>query len=173
MALLELINLRKIRKAIFYLICIVVAVWLQTMVLSRRGLLGVKPFFLPALVVAIGMFEGGVWGALLGIAAGIGCDLAMSDSTVLFLVLFAVCGFLSGVLTQFFINRTFFSDMLLSVLALAFTALCQIVPLWIFQGTAPGPLFSVAGLQVLWSLPFAVLCFFVVKLIAGRQSERY
>ena len=172
MAFLELINLRKVRKALLYLLCIVAALWLQTMVFSRRGLLGVKPFFLPALIVAVGLFEGGVWGAMLGVAAGILCGWAMSGTSVLFLVLFAVCGFLSGLLAEFFINRTFFSCMLLSVLALAVTAVCQIVPLWIFRGTAPAALLPVAGLQVLWSLPFAALFFVVVKRIAGRERER-
>lgn len=172
MAFWEFINLRKIRKAILYLVCILVAEWLQTMVFSRGGLKGVNPFFLPALIVAIGMFEGGIWGALLGIAAGISCDLAVSDSTVLFLILFCSFGFLSGLLSQFFINRTFFACMLLSIVALVFTAFCQIIPLWIFHGTAPQPLLSVAGLQVLWSLPFAVACYFIVKLISGKERDR-
>ena len=78
MALLELINLRKARKAILYLVCIIIALWLQTMVLSRVVLLGAKPFFLPVLVVALGLFEGGVWGGMLGLAAGIGPRSAFS-----------------------------------------------------------------------------------------------
>ena len=171
MALFELINLRKLRKAILYLICIVAALWLQTMVLSRVALLGAKPFFLPALIVAIGMFEGGVWGGVLGLIAGIGCDWSFSDSTVLFLILFAAFGFLSGLLSEFFINRSFFSFLLLAVLALAVTALCQVIPLWIFRGTAPEALFPVAGLQVLWSLPLAALSYPVVKRIAGRDRD--
>ena len=57
MAFFELINLRKTRKAILYLLCIVVALWLQTMVLSRVVLWGAKPFFLPAFIVAIGLWD--------------------------------------------------------------------------------------------------------------------
>jgi len=167
----DLIDLNKIRRAILYLVCIVAAVWLQTMVFSRRSVLNVSPFFLPALVVSIGLFEGGTWGALLGLAAGIGCDLSMTDTTVLYLVLFSVFGFFSGVLAQFFINRTFFACMLLSVLALVVTAACQIIPLWLFRGTALRELLPVAGVQVLLSLPLAVLCYFAVKLIAGRSRE--
>ena len=172
MVLFELINLRKVRKAVLYLICIIAALWLQTMVLSRGGPLGVKAFYIPALVAAVGMFEGGVWGAMLGLVAGIGCDLSYSDSTVLFMVLFAAIGFFSGLLTEFFINRRFVAWLLLSVLALVLTAFCQIVPLWIFRGTALGVLARTALLQCLWSLPFAVLSYFVVKFIAGRERDR-
>lgn len=172
MALFELINLRKVRKAVLYLLCIMIALWLQTMVLSRGGPLDVKPFYIPALVVAVGMFEGGVWGAMLGLAAGIGCDLSFSDSTVLFMVLFAVIGFFSGLLTEFFINRRFVAWLLLAVLALVLTSFCQIVPLWIFRGTSLRLLAATAALQCLWSLPFAAASYFVVKFIAGRERDR-
>ena len=56
MSLLELINIRKVRKALLYLLGIILALWLQTMVFSRLTLFGTKPMFIPALVVAIGMF---------------------------------------------------------------------------------------------------------------------
>ena len=172
MALFELINLRKIRKAVLYIFCIIAALWLQTMVLSRGGPLGVKPFFIPALAVAVGMFEGGVWGGMLGLVAGIGCDLGFSESTVLFMVLFSAFGFFSGLLTEFFINRRFTAWLLLSVLALLVTAFCQIVPLWIFRGASFRHLAVIGLLQCAWSLPFAGLAYLVVKFIAGRERDR-
>lgn len=172
MTLFELINLRKVRKAVLYLFCIVVSVWLQTMVLSRGGPAGVKPFFIPAMVVAVGMFEGGVWGGLLGLVTGLGCDLSYSDSTVLFTVLFTAFGFFSGLLTEYLINRRFIAWLLLAVLSLAVTAFCQLMPLWIFRGTAFRSLAGVALLQCLWSLPFAALSYFVVKFVAGRERRR-
>ena len=168
MAIFELINLRKARKAILYLICIVVALWLQTMVFSRLTLLGVKMFFLPALIVAIGLFEGGVWGGMLGLAAGVGCALGLAGSPVLFLVLLPAFGFLSGMLADFLINRRFVSYLLLAALALLVTSLLQALPLWLFRGAEPRTLFTVALLQALWSLPLAVLSYLAVKGLAGR-----
>lgn len=169
MGILELINLRKARKAILYLLCIVVTLWLQTMVFSRLVLLGAKPFFVPALIVAIGMFEGGVWGGMLGLAAGLGCLWSMAGSPVLFLVLLPVFGFLSGLLADFLINRRFLAYLLLAALALLVTALLQALPLWVFRGAAPRPLMTVALLQALWALPLAVPAYFVTKLLAGRE----
>ncbi|MBE6997891.1 MAG: hypothetical protein E7427_06950 [Ruminococcaceae bacterium] len=172
MAILELINLRKARKAIGYLLCIVVALWLQTMVLSRLTLLGVKAFFLPAFIVAIGMWEGGAWGGALGLAAGVGCTLSMAGSPVLFVVLLPAFGFLSGLLADFIINRRFVSYMLLAVLALLLTAFLQALPLWLFHGAQPRGLFTVAALQAAWSVPFAVPTYFIAKRLAGHERSR-
>ena len=171
MALLDLINWKKVRRAVLYLICIVLATWLQTMVLSRAAVLGAVPMFLPALAVVIGLFEGGVWGWVLGMAAGFYCDLCCADYAVLFLILFAVFGFGAGLLSEFFINRSFVSYLLLAVAALLITALVQAVPLWLFRGTALWTLLRTALLQTLWSLPFAALLYPVVKLIAVRQRR--
>ena len=172
MALFELINLRKARKAILYMLCIVVALWLQTMVFSRLVLLGAKPFFVPALVVAIGLWEGGVWGGTLGLFAGIGCALSLAGSPVLLLVLLPVFGFLSGLLADFLINRRFVAYLLLAALALLITALLQALPLWVFRGTSLKPLAVTALLQALWALPLAVPAYFLTKLLAGRERER-
>ncbi len=171
MAFLELINLRKARKAIICLVCIILAIWLQTMVLSRVKLLGVKPFFLPALIVAIGLFEGGMWGGMLGLAAGFGCLLSMTGSPVMFLVLLPAFGFLSGLLADFVINRRFVAYLLLSALALLCTAVLQALPLLLFRGAAAGPLLSVALLQALWSLPLAVPCYFIAKGLSARERS--
>ena len=171
MAILELINLRKARKAILYLLLIILTIWMQTMVFSRFTLLGAKPFFVPALIVAVGLFEGGVWGGMLGIAAGIGCMLSMTGSPVLLLVLLPVFGFLSGMLADFLINRRFVSYLLLGALALLLTAALQALPLWIFRDAAPEPLFTVAALQTAWSLPFLIPAYFLAKALAGHERE--
>lgn len=168
----DLIDLQKVRKAALHIIGIVLALWLQTMVLSRVQILGAKPFFLPALAVSVGLWEGGVWGALLGLFAGAYCDMCFSDSTVLFLLLFTAFGFFSGLLSDFLINRRFVSYLLLSAAALLITALCQIVPLWIFRGTPLSPLLETALYQTLWSLPFAVPLFFITRRVAGRERVR-
>ena len=171
MIFLDLIDLRKLRRAAIHLVGIVLALWLQTMVLARVEILGAKPFFLPAVAVVIGLWEGGIWGALLGLFAGAYCDMCISDSSVLFLILFPAFGFFAGVLADYFLNRRFIAYLLLAALALLITSLCQIVPLWIFRGTALQPLLTTALLQTLWSLPFAAPLFFITKRIADREFQ--
>jgi len=172
MIFLDLINLKKIRKAIVYLFCIVLTLWLQTMVFSRVAFLGAKPFFVPALVVAIGLFEGGIWGGVLGLVTGFYCDMSLSGNTIQFTVFCTACGFFSGCLVDFVINRRFVSYMLLAALTLLAAAFIQAAPLWLFRDTAPAPLFSVAGLQAVWSLPFAVLFYYITRAIAGMESTQ-
>lgn len=171
MIFLDLIDLRKLRRVAIHLVGIMLALWLQTMVLSKLEIFGAKPFFIPAVAIVIGLWEGGIWGALLGLFAGAYCDMCFSDSSVLFLILFAAFGFFSGVLAEYFLNRRFISYLVLAALALLITALCQIVPLWIFRSTPLQPLLTTALLQTLWSLPFAAPLFYITKRIADRPFQ--
>ena len=169
MILLDLIDINKIRKAILYAFVIGVSLWLQLDVFSRWALPGgAKPFFIPAAVTAVGLWEGGVWGGMFGLLTGLYCDMNLTESTVTFLVLFAVFGFFSGVLAEFLINRRFVAYLLVTAAALVLTAACQTVPLWVFRGVAPETLLPVAGLQCAWSLPFAVPLYLIVKTVSGR-----
>ena len=176
MILLDLINLNKIRRAILYLFCIVAAMWLQFSVLSRVslpgvGVGGVKAFFIPALALAIGLWEGGVWGGLFGLGLGVYCDLNLTGSTVTFILLLSVYGFFAGVLADFLINRRFVAYMLLTAGGLLAAALVQAAPLWIFRGASPWALLPVALWQAAWSLPFAVPCYFACKAVARSGGE--
>ena len=167
MILLDLINLRRIRAAILYAFMMAVVLWLQFGVFSRVSLPGnVKPFFPAAAVIAIGVWEGGVWGGVAGLLTGLYCDMNLADSTVLCLLTFTALGFFAGVLADFLINRRFVACMLLSALSLLAFSLVQMVPRWIFQGAELGALLPVAVLQALWSVPFAAPCYFAAKLIA-------
>ena len=171
MIFLDLINLNQIRRAVLYVFVAAAALWLQFAVLSRfgfpgAGAAGVKPFFIPALAVAIGLWEGGAWGGVFGLGLGIYCDMNLTGSTVTFLLLCAVYGFFSGVLADFVINRRFVAYMLLTAAALLAAAAVQALPLWIFRGASPLALLPVALWQALWSLPFAVPCYFACRAVA-------
>lgn len=171
MAFIELIDFKKIRKALWFLLCVIVAISLQNLLFSRVAVFGVHPFFVPVIVIAFGVFEGAVWGAALGLITGYFCDLTMLDSTALFMVLFAVMGFAAGFLTEFIINRRFFSYFVLALASLIITAVCQIVPLWIFQSTPLGHLLPTLLLQVLWSTPFTIPAYFAVKAVSIKRKE--
>ena len=171
MPIYELIDFRKIRKGLWYTICVIVTISLQNLLFSRIAFWGVHPYFVPCLVIAIGIFEGGIWGAVMGLITGYFCDMTLLDNTALFMVLFALMGFASGFLTEFIINRRFFSFLVLVVAALLLTALCQIVPLWIFRSTPLGQLLPTLLLQTIFSIPFAIPAYFAVKAVSIRRKE--
>ena len=172
MPIYELIDFKKIRKGLWYTLSVIVTISLQNLLFSRIAIFGVKPYFVPCLVIAIAVFEGGVWGALMGLITGYFCDISLVDNTVLFMVLFAAMGFMAGFLTEFLINRRFFSYMVLTLAALLITGFCQIVPLWIFRSTPLVSLLPTMLMQTLWSLPFAVGIYFAIKAIAVKRKEQ-
>ena len=171
MALIELIDFKKIRKALWYLLCIIISISLQNLLCARVAIFGVHAFFIPVVIIAFGVFEGAVWGASLGLVAGYFCDITMLESTVLFMVLFAAMGFAAGFLSEFIINRRFFSYIVLAILGLLATAICQIVPLWIFLSTPLGHLLPTLLLQVIWSSILAIPAYYAVKMVSIRRKE--
>ena len=146
------------KRVLRYALFLFLSLLAQTMVLNRFRILGVCPLVLPAVAVAVGMFEGATWGAVFSLVMGIFADMAFVENTVTFTVLFPTLAFVSGFVSQFFINRRFFAFMGVALAALLATGLVQMLR------TAAMDVFSLSMiptvlLQTLWSLPFAVLAY--------------
>ena len=167
MLLFDLIDVNKLKRALVYVLMVVISMWLQTMIFARISFFGAKVLFIPIVVAAIAAMEGGVWGVVFGVICGCALDMSTLSSTVLFLVLCAVIGFGCGVLMDYFLNRRFVSFLILSAIVCVLTALCQMVPVWIFKDAALADLAPVAALQAVLSLPFAVPVYFAAKRIAA------
>ena len=164
----DLVNFDKLRRGVIYAAYMLLVLMVQNAILSRVVLFGAKAMILPAAVVAVGMFEGGVWGALFGLAAGLFADKALGY-TVLFTALLPVFGFFSGLLSRYFVNKRFFAYIIVSLAAFILTALCQMFPLWAFMGQDVRALFYTAAMQVLLSLPLAVPLYFPCKALGKRR----
>ena len=147
------------RRVLLYALYLFLALVLQTMVLTYIRPLGVCPFVLPAAAVAVGMFDGGTWGAVFGLVLGIFTDMVFVESTVTFTLLFPALAFATGFVSQFFINRRFPGFMLAAAGALLITALVQMLKVWASDVGSPVMLGTVL-LQTLWSLPPAALAYF-------------
>ena len=133
----------------------------QNMLLTQVRILGVHPLILPAVVVAVGMFETPLRGAIFALLLGMFADMAFIENTVMFTLLFPALSFAAAFLAQFFLNRRFFAFMGAAVAALLATGLMQMLR------TAAGDactvkMLSTVALQTLWSLPFAPLGYFPV-----------
>lgn len=148
-------NIRKILAYALYMLLILV---FQHMVFSQLRPLGVCSMFLPAAVVAVGMFEGAVPGAVFALILGVFADMAFVENVVAFTVLFPVLSFATSFVSRFFINRRFFAYMVTAAAALLITAVVQMVL------TAVGDAWSAVMvptviLQVIWSLPLAAAAY--------------
>lgn len=148
-----------IRRILQYLLYMFLALITQNMLLTQVRPFGVCPMVLPAVCVAVGMFQGSTWGSVFCLVMGIFADMAYVENTVLFVLLFPALAFASGFVCQFFVNRRFFAFMGLTLAASLITAVVQMV------GTAAGDAWSIimletVALQTLWSLPLSVVAYF-------------
>ena len=152
---LDRINFGKIgRYGIYLLVCLI----LQNIIFTQLRLAGVCPMVLPAVAVAMGMFEGATWGPLFSLLLGIFTDMAFVENTIFFTLVFPVISFAAAFISNFFINRRFFAYMGAAALGLLVTAAGQVLK------TAASDSFSMimvttALLQTVWSLPFAALVY--------------
>ena len=170
--LLDLINIQKVRRAIVYFGLILAALFVQNTILAKIPILGVTALIIPAVVVAVAFFEGGVWGCVFGLVLGISYDISLSGFSVLFTILLPVIGFASGSLAMFFINRRPLTFFFVSAGALIITAFCQMFGLLVFSQTDILPLLITGGLQVLWSLPLVFAAYYPCRKISGLDLSR-
>lgn len=128
-------------------------IWfLESYVLSRLPVLGVKPMLLPLAVVAVATVEGAWPGGTFGLAVGILCDALYGTAGAMTLGLTLV-GVAAGLAAQYLLRQTLLGCFLNSLGALAAIDGCRIV--WrLLGGVALGPMLRVAGLEIVWSLVF-------------------
>lgn len=138
---------------------------LQGMVFTHITVLGTKPLLLPIAVVCIGQFEGSERGALLGIVAGVFCDLSFNQPTVEFTLVLTAAGFLSGALFERYLDKGFPSCIVLSALVLLISAFTQIFPLLIYQNVPLIGLLKTAFIQTVYSLLFVLPFYHLCRLI--------
>ena len=146
----DLINREKLRRALLYLLYILLCLLAQDSIFASLPLFGVNMFFLPAAVMAIGMFEDGVWGAAFGLVLGFLTDISYNN-TALFVAVFPILGFFAGILSRWLVNKRLFAYMLVS------------------KGHEFGSMLWTAIIQVLWSLPMTAALYFPCKAIARKK----
>ena len=154
--ILEKINFGKVSRYALYLIVVLI---LQNILFTQMRLLGVCPLVLPAVAVAMGMFEGATWGAVFSLVMGIFADMAFIENTIFFTLLFPALSFLAGFVSNYYINCRFFAYMGAAAGGLLITAAAQILKTSAMDTFSP-VMITTGLLQTLWSLPFAALVYY-------------
>ena len=96
----DLVNFQKIKRALLYALYMSLVLLVQDALFSNISIFGVRAMFVPAAAVAVGMFEGGVWGAVFSLALGFLADISFGN-TALFVALFPCIGFAAGALSRY------------------------------------------------------------------------
>ena len=168
----DLINKDKVHRALWCALYMGVTLLLQNTVFAHIALFGVHAMFVPAVVVAVGVFEGGTWGAVFGLIAGYFCAMGYPGTGMLFAVLFAVIGFGAGMLADYLINNSLLPFLVTCLAAFLLTAFCQMFRLWIFHGASFWRLLAVALGQSVFSLPLAVWYYYFSRAFPRRRALR-
>ncbi len=144
-------------------------IWfLESYVLSRLPVLGVKPMLLPLAVVAVATVEGAWPGGTFGLAVGILCDALYGTAGAMTLGLTLV-GVAAGLAAQYLLRQTLLGCFLNSLGALAAIDGCRIV--WrLLGGVALGPMLRVAGLEIVWSLVFVAPIYTLFHWVHSRTE---
>ena len=146
---------RVLRYALFMLLTLMA----QNMILSHFRLFGSCPMVLPAVAVAVGMFEGATLGPLFSLIMGIFADMSFVEHTIFFALVLPALSFTAAFVSQFFINRRFFAFMGITLAALFITAVLQMLKT-LAGDTWSGAMLSTVIVQTLWSLPFSAVAYF-------------
>lgn len=144
-----------LRYALFMLLTLMA----QNMILSHFRLFGSCPMVLPAVAVAVGMFEGATLGPLFSLIMGIFADMSFVEHTIFFALVLPALSFTAAFVSQFFINRSFFAFMGITLAALFITAVLQMLKT-LAGDTWSGAMLSTIIVQTLWSLPFSAVAYF-------------
>ena len=155
----EIFSKFNIKRIAHFALFMFLSLMCQTMLFSKARIFGVYPMVLPAVAVAVGMFQGATWGAVFSLIMGYFADMAYIDSTITYTVLFPALSFAAGFVAQFFINRRFFAYMGAAFIGILLTALVQMLKTiaadaWAFS------MIPTVLLQTLWSLAPAALAYF-------------
>lgn len=155
----DFFSAKNIKRLLKYDLYMFLALITQNMLFTQIRPLGVCPLVLPAVAVAVGMFEGATFGAVFSLIMGFFADMAFIENTTTFTILFPALAFASGFVAQFFINRRFFAYMGAAFVGLLATGIVQMLKTSAMDAFAPVMLVTVF-LQTLWSMPPAVLAYY-------------
>ena len=143
-------------KILLYALYLLLFYLLQTAVFPRLSIAGIRPLILPVAAAGAALYQGSVFGALFGLAAGLLCDVAMADSTAIFTAALAVLGAAIGTLSEHFLTRSLPSLALCALGSLILCTFFQVFGFVVYQGVAPRAILLTALGQVAYSLVFVL-----------------
>lgn len=158
----------RVRRGMVYFLLLIAFLLLQDIILCEIKPFGVSAFFVPALVVAVGLFEGGWRGGIFGLAAGVLMDLNGTSPRLLFTVFLPIAGFSVGFLTEFLFNARIFLFLAFAVLTDLFASFLQMFPLLSAHPESSAALWRTCILQTLWGVPLIFAAYFACRALPRR-----
>lgn len=139
---------------------------MQTSVFSRLTISGVKPIIMPLVVVSAAIFEGSVKGGLIGIAAGMLCDISFNQPPVQFTLILTLIGIVVGLFSDTLFARGFPTYFIGGTLSILICTFAQIFGPIIFYGLEFSALSRTVIFQCIYSLLFLLPVYIAVRRIS-------
>jgi rod shape-determining protein MreD len=143
----------------------------QSMIFPYLRLVGITPLLLPVISTGVAVQEGRDAGGIMGLFAGIFCDLSFNEPVGAFTVLLTFMGLIIGTLADTIITRGFASYFLSCTIVLLISAAVQMFPLVFIRKIPLQPLLSTAFQQTVYSLLFTIPVWFFVRAL-GKRAQR-
>jgi len=160
--------------SIFLHTLLLVAVYVfQGVIFPYLRLNGLVPLLLPVAATGVALYEGRDIGGIVGLFAGILCDVSFNQPAGAFTVLLTLTGLIVGTLADTVILRGFVTYYLSCAAVLILAAFVQMFPLIIspFQSVPVQSLISLSIQQTIYSLILALPIWFFVRGL-GKRTDR-
>jgi rod shape-determining protein MreD len=156
---------------IFHALLLMTVYVFQGMIFPYLRLSGLVPVLLPIASTGVAVNEGRYTGGVVGIFAGILCDVSFNEPVGLFTIILTVTGILVGALADTILTRGFATFFLSCVAVLVIVAFAQMFPLLFFEDVPLPPLMATAFWQTLYSLLFTFPLWFPVRALGNRAQR--
>lgn len=153
-------------KILYYVLFLLFIYVLQTSVFSHFTIKHANPTIFPLVVASAAIFEGCVKGGVIGLFAGMLCDISYNQPTIQFTLILTLLGIFIGILADTVLAKGFPTYLLSSVFALFVSAAAQMFGHIVFRDVSPKELISLAAAQILYSLLFLLPIYICVRKIS-------
>jgi rod shape-determining protein MreD len=143
----------------------------QSMIFPYLRLVGITPLLMPILSTGVSIYEGRDAGGIMGLFAGIFCDVSFNEPVGVFTVLLTIMGLIIGTMADTIITRGFVTYFLSCAAVLIISAAIQMFPLIFLRNAPLQPLLTTAFQQTIYSLIFTLPIWFFVRAL-GKRAQR-
>lgn len=145
---------------------------LQAMVFPYIKIFGVKPLILPVAIMCAALFEDYLTCGVIGLCAGILCDMSFNQPALQFTVFMTILGLCAGYLFETVLSTSFLSFFTCTVAALFICAVIQSFGIVVYNGAEITAVLKTAVIQTLYSAIFTFPLYYIIRGISRTSIER-
>ena len=157
------INGKGILKVLEYAGLLLLLYILQATVFTHIRIFGVKPLILPVAIMCAALFDGMTTAGMVGLAAGVLCDLSFNQPALQFTIFMTALGIAAGYLFETVISTSFTSFLICTTAALFVCAVIQFFGIVVYNGAEILPVLKTAVIQTVYSAIFVLPLYYIVR----------